>query len=255
MTDTPDQPTASPARPRRSRMLVLAGLSLFFVAVFVALGIWQVERLQWKRDLIARVDARVHAPASALPDPSNWASVTAADDEYRHVSVTGRFAQGKEALVYASTAIGPGYWVLAPLIREDGAAVFVNRGFVPLDEKDAQSRRPVPQDPVTVTGLLRLNEPNGTLLRSNNPDDDRWYSRDVVAMAGHLDVTNVAPFFIDADASPHVKADGSPIGGLTVVQFPNSHLSYAITWFGMALLSLVGGFILLRAEKGRGVSA
>ncbi|MEJ8474249.1 SURF1 family protein [Roseibium algae] len=239
---------------RNPQGLLIAVLAVFFCAVFVSLGVWQVERLSWKRDLIARVDARIHAPATPIPEPDQWPKLTAKNDAYKHVSATGRLQNDKESLVYTSTLLGPGYWVLTPLIREDGTAILVNRGYVPLDHKDPETRPEAPVSKlVTITGLLRLNEPDGTFLRSNVPDQNRWYSRDVRAMAKAHGILTVAPFFIDADASPAVTSAPRvsplgelPIGGLTVVKFPNSHLSYAITWFTLALLSLVGGVVAVR---------
>jgi surfeit locus 1 family protein len=87
----------------------------------------------------------------------------------------------------------------------------------------------------TVTGLLRINEPKGTLLRSNVPAEERWYSRDVTAIAAARGLQNVAPYFIDADDT---KNPGDlPVGGLTQIVFPNNHLVYAITWYGLAVMT------------------
>ncbi len=250
MNDMPVSADKIPKAPRTSRLIGIGLLTLFFFAVFVALGAWQVERLSWKLDLIARVDARVHAPAVPVPNEASWVSVNAGNDEYRHVVASGRFLHDKSALVYASTERGPGFWVLTPLQIDNGAIVYVNRGWVPTDRKEASSRAEGnPEGPVQVTGLLRITEPGGTLLRSNDPADGRWYSRDVEAMGKTAGLAPVAPFFIDADDTP--TPGGLPVGGLTIIRFPNSHLSYALTWFAMAALSLVGGAILIRAERRR----
>ena len=250
MNDMPISADKLPKAPRKSRLIGIGLLTLFFFAVFIALGAWQVERLSWKLDLIARVDARVHAPAVSAPNEASWPSVNVGNDEYRHVAAAGRFLHEKSALVYASTERGPGFWVLTPLQSDNGAIVYINRGWVPTDRKDAAGRAEGnPEGPVQVTGLLRITEPGGTLLRSNDPDDGRWYSRDVEAMGKTAGLSRVAPFFIDADDTPN--PGGLPVGGLTIVKFPNSHLSYALTWFAMAALSLVGGAILIRAERRR----
>lgn len=250
MNDMPNSESKVPNAPRTSRLIGIGLLTFFFFVVFVALGAWQVERLSWKLDLIARVDARVHAPAVTVPDEASWVSVNVGNDEYRHVAASGRFLHDKSALVYASTERGPGFWVLTPLQIQNGAIVYINRGWVPTDRKDAAGRAEGnPDAPVQVTGLLRMTEPGGTLLRSNDPADGRWYSRDVEAMAKTAGLSRVAPFFIDADDTPN--PGGLPVGGLTIVRFPNSHLSYALTWFAMAALSLVGGAILVRAERRR----
>ena len=238
--------------PRLSRLVAFGAITAFFFLVFCGLGVWQIERLSWKLDLIARVDQRVHMPAAPVPQEAQWPLVNAERDEYRHVSVEGHFLHDKEALVYASTERGPGYWVMTPLQTTNGAIVFINRGYVPLDRKEPASRAEGQvAGEVTVIGLLRITEPKGTLLRSNDPKDGRWYSRDVIAMGAQAGLDHVAPFFVDADATPN--PGGFPVGGLTVVSFRNSHLSYALTWFAMALLSLVGGAILVRSEVKRAV--
>ena len=81
------------------------------------------------------------------------------------------------------TELGGGYWVMTPLVRDDGTTVLVNRGFVPADKRDPASWRSAEPAAVTVTGLLRMTEPGGAFLRSNDPAADRWYSRDVAAIA------------------------------------------------------------------------
>jgi len=215
--------------------LWLTVLSLTAFAVLIALGVWQVERRAWKLALIDRVEQRVHAPAQPIPAPASWPAVSAANDEYRHVSLKGRFLHDRETLVQAVTEEGPGYWVLTPLQRNDGTVVLVNRGFVPSDRRDASTRQNGnPDGPVEITGLLRMTEPNGGFLRNNVPQHNRWYSRDVAAIAASHGLHDVAPFFVDADAGS--QSAGGPIGGLTVVRFPNNHLIYALTWFALAFM-------------------
>lgn len=219
------------ARPR----LWLTVLSLTAFAVLIALGIWQIERRTWKLALIDRVEQRVYAPAAPIPSPASWPAVSAANDEYRHVSVSGRFLHDRETLVQAVTEEGGGYWVLTPLARDDGTEVLVNRGFVPSERRDASTRQSGnPDGRVEITGLLRITEPKGGFLRNNVPQHNRWYSRDVAAIAAARGLHDVAPFFVDADAGS--QSAGGPIGGLTVVRFPNNHLIYALTWFALAFM-------------------
>ncbi|WP_440982482.1 SURF1 family protein [Shinella sumterensis] len=226
--------------PRARR--VLTAFLLVLVAVFVGLGTWQVQRLFWKLDLIARVDARVHA----APVPAPAGPVDAAADEYRHVTAVGLFEHDKTALVQAVTERGAGFWVMTPL-RADGArTILVNRGFVPADRsgEDARLGSELAAGPVTVTGLLRISEPGGGFLRANDPMADRWFSRDVAAIAAAKGLQNVAPYFIDADATPN--PGGLPVGGLTVVTFRNSHLVYALTWFALAVMSAFAAYSVHR---------
>jgi len=229
-----DNETRSLSRAAR-HSLWLTVLSLIAFVILIALGVWQIERRAWKLALIDRVEQRVHAPAQPIPSPASWPAVTRANDEYRHVSVSGRFLHDRETLVQAVTEEGPGYWVLTPLQRDDGTQVLVNRGFVPSERRDASTRQSGnPDGEVAVTGLLRMTEPKGGFLRNNVPQHNRWYSRDVAAISAARGLTEAAPFFIDADAGS--QSGQGPIGGLTVVRFPNNHLIYALTWFALAFM-------------------
>ncbi|SNS28343.1 SURF1 family protein [Sphingopyxis indica] len=219
---------------------LLTTLALLFAAGFVALGVWQVERRAWKHDLIAAVDARIHAAPVAAPGPAAWPKISAEKDAYRRIRATGRFRHDKSVLVKAVTDLGGGYWLLTPL-ETPAFTLFVNRGFVPQDKRNAVSR---PEGSVTVTGLLRISEPGGAFLRANDPGAGRWYSRDVAAIAEAEGLGRVAPYFIDSDAAPQAK--GYPVGGLTVVHFPDNHLVYALTWFALALLCLFFAWRLWR---------
>lgn len=226
-------------------MAVLA--SLFFV-LFVGLGIWQIERLQWKLDLIARVDARVHAEPVAAPGKDDWANVNQKDDEYRHVTITGTYLNDKEVLVNALTERGAGYWVLTPLRAADGSLTYINRGFVPSEKRDLSSRQQTQiAGETTVSGLLRMPEPDGFFLRPNDPAKNSWNSRDVAAFAAKENLGSVAPYFIDADAKSN--PGNQPVGGLTVVSFRNSHLSYAITWFALAAMIAGAAVFVWRYER------
>lgn len=220
--------------PKR-RFVAFILFSLLGIAVFTALGIWQLERRTWKLALIDRVEHRVHSPPVTAPGPAVWSSVNRDADEYRAVRVTGRFANDRETLVEATTERGMGYWVMTPLQSDEGFTVLINRGFIPSDRHDPATRAAGQiNGETTITGLLRMTEPRGTLLRSNDPAANRWYSRDVEAIANARRLGNIAPYFIDADATPN--PGGLPVGGLTIVSFYNHHLLYAATWFGLALM-------------------
>ncbi|MCJ8138395.1 SURF1 family protein [Falsirhodobacter halotolerans] len=229
-------------RPRsRLTLAILALLAVAGIAALLALGTWQVHRLAWKTDLIARVDQRVHAMPTPAPGPSDWAGITRDKDEYRRVTVSGEFLNDQAVLTQAVTDLGGGFWVITPLRTDDGIYL-INRGFVLPDERTTYSR---PAGPQTITGLLRMTEPGGGFLRSNKPDEDRWYSRDVAAIAATRGLDDVAPFFIDAD-----RGEGTPVGGLTIIAFPNKHLGYAITWFALAL-GLIAATIFVGVHEWR----
>ena len=230
---------------RRGLRLALVALCAVLSVLFAALGVWQVQRLSWKLDLIERVEARIHAAPAPAPDADSFAREAPANLEYRRVVLTGRFLNDRETLVQAVTARGGGFWVLTPLVTREGFTVLVNRGFVPPDRRSPDSRQPGNiAGETTVTGLLRLSEPGGAFLRENDPPADRWYSRDVHAIAMARGLGPVAPYFVDADGTP--VPGGYPVGGLTIVRFTNNHLVYALTWFALAAMSVAGAVWVTR---------
>jgi surfeit locus 1 family protein len=218
---------------------------LFWPTLFTApvlllclgLGFWQVERLFWKRDLIAQRAAAV----SAVPVAAPRSLAEASGMEFRHVTDEGVFLHDKEIFLGAtSEAAGQGYQVLTPLLEPGGRVVFVNRGFIPAELKD-QARRSVGQLPgtVRVQGRLRL-PPAGKptwFLPDNRPDLNYWFWVDIPAMSAADKFDRVAPFYIDADATPN--PGGWPKGGATRLTLPNDHLQYAITWFSLAIALMV----------------
>ncbi|MBD2859477.1 SURF1 family protein [Spongiibacter sp. KMU-158] len=229
-------------------MLAVLGLAAFIS--FIALGNWQVERRAWKLDLIERVNARVHAQAVSAPLPSEWVSITRDSHEYLHVFLTGHFVQGKDTLVVAATDLGSGYWVMTPFKTERRGTVYINRGYIGQGVSPAAP----PTGELRLEGLLRMNEPVGSVLRENQPEQDRWFSRDVLTMADQHGLS-VAPYFVDAaKAQPGSPGGNGPVGGLTVIQFHNSHLVYILTWYGLALMVLVAAFLVWREERRRAIS-
>jgi surfeit locus 1 family protein len=235
--------------------LAVAGtLAILLFATFVALGTWQLKRRVWKLDLIARVEQRVHAPPMAAPGPAQWPKVSAATDEYRHVTVTGKFLDESQTLVQAVTELGAGYWVLTPLRTADGGIVMVNRGFIPAEDRERVARGAVQPRAATaaVIGLLRMPEPRGAFLRHNDAAANHWYSRDVQAIAAARGLTHVAPYFIDAEAAlpSNVLPSAAvvPVAGLTVIAFHNSHLVYAVTWYTLALMVAGAIWLGIRSE-------
>ncbi|WP_159980959.1 MULTISPECIES: SURF1 family protein [unclassified Novosphingobium] len=208
------------------------------LAVFATLGVWQVQRMQWKHALIARVDARVHAAPVDLP-----ADAGARDLEYLRVKLSGVYQGSATALVRAATDLGTGYWTMTPLRMDDGRQVWINRGFVPEGTPRAVAAASTPEGRVTVAGLLRLNEPKGSVLQANRPQDDRWYSRDVAGLAAARKLGAVVPAFVDVQVEQAAQIPPSPVkpvSGLTQIHFPDNHLTYALTWFALTALSAFG---------------
>lgn len=242
-----DAGSERPAAPGGVGWGALVALAFAFL-VFTGLGFWQLHRRAWKLDLIARVESRIGGTPVRAPGPAAWSMVTPNSDEYRHVFVDGRFEEGRDTLVRAVTEQGPGFWLLSPLRTESGFVVLINRGYLPPELRDPARRHFRKGGPVHVAGLLRVSEPGGAFLRTNDPEHDAWFSRDVAAIAARRALGEVAPYFIDADAG--TEPGQWPLSGLTRVQFPNNHLVYALTWFALALMSAGGGWMLLRGRQG-----
>ena len=233
-------------RPKAEPPPVIAGFRPQFwptvwavpmVLLCLALGAWQIQRLQWKDGLIAERAAAVAAPAIPLPPDGP----VPRDLEFRHVSAEGVFLNDKEIFLGATSERGEsGYQILTPLRQADGHIVFVNRGFIPSELKD-RAKRPAgePAGSVRVEGLLRLppgGRPNW-FLPDNRPDLNYWFWVDLPAMAAADKFGRVAPFYVDADATPN--PGGWPRGGVTRLDLPNNHLQYAITWFSLAVAMIV----------------
>ena len=233
--------------PRRS-LIGPALATLIGVGALVGLGVWQLQRLAWKEALIAEMTERLAAPPVDLPPPSQWTALKPDDYEYRRVRLSGVFDYAHQALVFRSLGSphgrygGPGYLVMTPFRLAAGPSVLVNRGFVPEALKSASASGPA--GVTEITGLLRSSEPRTPFTPADDPTRGQWFTRDVEAIAAALAVGPHAPFSVDEDAGD--DANALPEGGETVISFPNNHLSYAITWFGMAL-ALAGVFVAYAA--------
>nr|WP_314542866.1 SURF1 family protein [uncultured Massilia sp.] len=252
---------------RKGASPVLAVLALLLIVLFAGLGTWQVFRLQWKLDLIARVDARVHAVPVAPPSAAGWAGINAADDEYRRLELNGTYLYDLTTPVQALTEQGSGYWLITPMCTTDGTIILVNRGFIPADLGAPTRYAPLAAngDPcaavlarheptVRVVGLLRISERGGSFARANDPANNRWYSRDVAAIAATRKLgetgKTIAPYFVDAEAAQNpAGSPDRPTGGLTVVSFHNSHLVYALTWYALALMVVFGWWRVARSPR------
>ncbi|MBV8472620.1 MAG: SURF1 family protein [Hyphomicrobiales bacterium] len=240
---------------RRVLSLVAPAIAtLAGVVILIGLGDWQLHRLAWKEGLIAEVTTRVHAAPVEPPAEADWPSLKPSDYEYRHVRIAGVYDGAHQALVYRALEnphgpyAGPGYLVITPLRRADGSVILVNRGFVPEDQKD-KAALAANQGQTIVTGLMRSSEERNFFTPADDPAKGRWYTRDVAAIAHATELQRHAPFSIDADAGADRNA--LPEGGETIIDFPNNHFSYAMTWFGMAL-ALIGVFVAFAMSQLRG---
>ncbi|MBB4217662.1 MULTISPECIES: SURF1 family protein [Rhizobium] len=229
------------AAPRRRLPVATGILVLIALAILISLGTWQVERLHWKEGLLADIAERQVAAPVPLADIEAMAAASG-DIEYRKVTATGRYINNKERHFFATWRGQTGYYIYTPLELADGRALFVNRGFVPFENKEPEMRMQGQlTDQQTVTGLARQKLPGKPSWVV--PDNDvaknifYWKDLDVMAESVGLDKARVIPFFVDADSTPNPA--GLPIGGVTQVDLPNDHLQYAFTWYGLAAVLVV----------------
>ncbi len=255
--------SAGPVGQRSTKIkavLIAVGIALFLG--FLALGTWQVQRRAWKIALIERVEQRVHSAPVAVPQPSQWPQINAANYEYLPVTVHGISLDNQGVLTKALTEAGAGFWLITPLQLADGTQILINRGFTP-EKMRAQWLKEIAQatnssEPVTVTGLMRMSETGGGFLRKNDATNQQWFSRDVAAIAQSKGLTHAAPYFIDQGlpkSNPAYQATKDTAmlevlrPGMTVIQFANSHLVYALTWYGLAIMVLGACWLVIRPSR------
>jgi surfeit locus 1 family protein len=244
---------AQPVPPPRGRSwfgLLIPAILAF--AVLIALGIWQIERKAWKEALIASLTERLAAPPVALPAANAWPQLDRAGGEYRRIKFRAQFDNSREALVFAAPSAfrpdvadaGPGFWVMTPARLADGGIVIVNRGFVPDGRQDPKSRADGElSGPIDITGAMRWPNDRHWFTPGDDPAHNLWFTADPASIAAAKGIglaSDVAPFYVEQEAP--VPPGGLPQPGELVVNLPDNHLQYALTWFGLAAV-LVGVFV------------
>ena len=251
------------AMPGRRRGVASFGaFTLLMVALFIGLGVWQLQRRVEKHALIAALTERLAAAPGALPSPAQWSVLTPAHDEFRRVSFAATYEPRPDAMVYSSGSAvredisGPGTWAFLPAALPGGETVVINAGFVQntMQDRTQQDRavtRLITNEPVTLTGYIRFPEAAGVLTPAENMAKRLWFTRDHLAMAHALgwgqDGRPVAPFYIDLEQP--VPASGIPKPGPLDVHLKDDHLQYAITWFGLAGAVVIAFGVWLRAQR------
>lgn len=221
-----------------ARQILAAVLLLSGFAVFVGLGVWQLQRLEWKEGILARIEAQIGAEPVALPtvpDPET--------DTYRPVIVSGRFEAGELLVLVSSRDWGPGFRVIAPFVTEDGRRIMVDRGFVPTDQRAGARSHGAAE----IAGNLHWPDERS----GSTPEDDVagnwWYARDVSKMADRL---GTEPVLVIARSVTDPGILPLPV---TTEGVRNKHFEYAMTWFLFAATWVVmTGFALWRIRRRNG---
>lgn len=222
---------------------VAAGLAFLLL---IGLGSWQLRRLSWKQALISRIETRAQLAPVDLPPRTAWPTLANDDYDFRHVRISGRFDPTREALLYSNSPAGfrpePGYFVLAPFELEEGGVVLVNRGFIAASEAHNSARRSWPERRQTIIGLMRAPQSRNPFTPADDPERGVWYTSDPEKIAESQGIAGAAPFTIVLDppgqGAPEA-AGGLPRPVASGVDIVNNHLSYAVTWFGLAAALIV----------------
>ncbi len=235
----------------RARTILSGILVLAVFTVLVMLGTWQLHRLSWKEGLLADIENRRHQPAVSVEEVMAMARA-GTDVDYRAMSATGVLLHDKERRFLATHEGVAGFYIYTPLLLADGRYLFVNRGFVPDDRKKPETRMSGQlQGTQRITGLARakLLEKPSRLVPDNDTAKNVFYWKDLDAMASSvgLSAEKVLPFFLDAGPEP--VPGGLPIGGVTQIDLPNSHLQYALTWYGLAATLAVISLVVMFRKK------
>jgi surfeit locus 1 family protein len=244
--------------PAHSRRVSFGVFTLLMVAVFVGLGLWQLQRRVEKHALIAALSERLTAMPEPLPQRSRWGGLTPASDEFRRVRFSATYVRATDVMIYSSGSVvredisGPGTWAFLPARLSSGESVVVNAGFVQntLQDRGFQDRAVAPlmkNAPVELTGYLRFPEQAGLLTPAENVGQRLWFVRDHLAMARALGWGEVAPFYIDLEQP--VPENGIPKPGPLTVHLKDDHLQYAITWFALAGAVTIAFGMWLRGQR------
>jgi surfeit locus 1 family protein len=238
-------------RPYFKPMLVPTLWLIPLLAILIGLGTWQIQRLHWKVDLLAKIHIGLTSAPVPLRDVLSVYDadhVTAAD--YRRVTVRGLFENGEEIFFFTTGPQGdPVYHVVTPFLMDDGHTLLVDRGYIPMEmlhsaalkTGDLNGQR-------TIVGIVRKPAAPNWFTPPIDKAGRIVHTRDPDVLAKTFGIKNVFPMFLEADATPN--PGGWPKGGVTIVDLPNNHLQYAITWFGLAL-GLLAVYLAYHSSRGR----
>jgi len=224
-------------RLRQARLAWPSALTAGALLLLIGLGVWQLERLQWKEALLAQIAARVTAaPVPLAAVERRWQA--GEDVNYLHARARGRFLHDKERYLYAPRPEGLGWHVYTPLEIAPGRILWVNRGWVDDAHRGREARAAgTLEGEVEVAGLVRQIGAPGHFTPLNDTAHNLFYWPDLAAMTASAfaaPAPATLPFRLEADLAP-APPGGLPQGGVTRLDLPNRHFGYALTWFGLAL--------------------
>lgn len=215
------------------RILFLLIFGLAGLGVLISLGVWQVQRMAWKHDVLAAIESRITADPVALPS-----QVSEGADKYLPVRVSGEMLPGEVHVLVSVKQVGAGYRVIQPF-RTGDRVILVDRGFVPTTAKQAMRIT----GPMDITGNLHWPDEIDSYTPDPDIDDNIWFARDVPSLSAAL---RTDPVLLIARSQTDPAVTPLPVG---TVGIPNDHLQYAITWFGLAFVwAAMTGYFLWRGR-------
>ena len=209
----------------RKRIIIALLFGLAGAGVLIWLGLWQLERLQWKNAMLVQIEARIGSAPVAIPEQPDKAR-----NQFLPVVMTGRILTAEIHVLASVQKIGAGYRIISAFQMDDGRRLMLDRGFVAIAAKDA----PRPEVGAEIIGNLHWPDE----INSATPEPDLgaaiWFARDIPAMAK---VLGTEPVLVVQRHSSEASPVSSPFP-VTSSGIPNRHLEYVVTWFGLALVWL-----------------
>ncbi len=239
-SDDPARPRVTSARARRqATWFAIPG-----ILILLALGSWQVHRLIWKTEL--NEERRTSHQAEAVMLPADLADSDSF--AYRRVWLEGRFRHEAEMFLAARTHDRRvGYQIITPFERADGPVVLVNRGWVPLESKESETRLGGQmQGMFRLEGTVVPGGRAGWFTPDNEPENNIWFWTDTEALAAKAGVPALS-FLVDAGPTPN--PGGLPIGGQTKVELRSEHMQYIVIWYALAIS--LGVIYVIFMRRGR----
>ncbi len=248
---TPSHPPA-PARPRPQKLIWLTVATVAALCVLVGLGGWQLQRKDWKDDLLARFEERVDEAPVAL-EVLLARQAGGEDIRYARVELTGHYLSVPARRLYDLHDAKPVWRIMVPFAESGGRIVLVDRGVVAFEARyDDGDHAPPDGGDISLTGRLRQGDTPGLFTPDNNPSANEWYWREIDAMladATSYDAPVISTFLIEHEPPAATPLSPQPApADLSAVS--NRHFEYALTWFGLAaaLLGVYAAFVRTRSR-------
>ena len=215
--------------------------TIFLLIVFpilILLGSWQVYRLIWKENLIEYYQ---NQSSSAFLDLSKDIS-SKLNLEFRKVKFKGTFLNSKEIYISGKTYEGNiGFHVVTPFRMQNNKTVFINRGWVSEGYRDPEKRKfSLLNNETEINGIIRFPQKKGYFVPENDPNKGFWFTinpNEIIKFLKFKEIDTISEFYVDA-----IRQEGKikiPIGANGKPNLRNQHLSYAITWYSLALVLLI----------------